>query len=259
MAHAQDVDGRPFVNERVCFNVDDKADGVFGFSGTADRRPGSSSVAPTAPLEGQRADVCRYTDANGNAAVEVLNSDPQTINVIADFEPEGLLRRTSMSTSVRRRLRRPVANFDDAPPVDGPARAADVGRPEVGRSRPASRREDQKRRPSLSIRTARLVKKGNKVYLVVKVKSNARYARLRVKALGKHGRMLGTKTKRIRTNRTVKLRVSAKARAAAGVPRPVGRGFSQRIEGPLRRALVAFGPGSGGLLEGLGLAERADQ
>ena len=49
---------------------------------------------------------------------------------------------------------------------------------------------------------------------MVKVKSDTRYARLRVKVLGKHGRKLGTRTKRVRTNRTVKLRLSAKARSA---------------------------------------------
>ena len=36
--------------------------------------------------------MCRLTDVNGNAAVEVLNSDPEVINVIADYDPEGLLR-----------------------------------------------------------------------------------------------------------------------------------------------------------------------
>ena len=33
VAQANDVDGKPFVNERVCFNVDSKADGAFGYSG----------------------------------------------------------------------------------------------------------------------------------------------------------------------------------------------------------------------------------
>ena len=31
-------------------------------------------------------------DKNGNAAIEVLNSDPQSVNVIAEFMDEGLLR-----------------------------------------------------------------------------------------------------------------------------------------------------------------------
>ena len=89
VAHAQDVDGRPFVNERVCFNVDSKADGVFGYSGVL--TPTLTIGGAPAPPKG-RSDVCRLTDINGNAAVEVLNSDPEVINVIADYDPEGLLR-----------------------------------------------------------------------------------------------------------------------------------------------------------------------
>ena len=89
VARAIDVDGTPFVNERVCFNVGNLADGAFPYFGTL--APGITIGGSEAPLKGN-ADSCSYTDANGRAAVEVLNSDPEVINVIADFDPEGLLR-----------------------------------------------------------------------------------------------------------------------------------------------------------------------
>ena len=213
MAHAQDVDGRPFVNERVCFNVDSKADGVFGYSGTL--TPTLTIGGAPAPPKG-RSDVCRLTDVNGNAAVEVLNSDPEVINVIADYDPEGLLR---------------SIDVDFRGPATPPADPFKPGRPPVttggARSRPPPTEAEEagipptagsaavRRRPSAArITSARLVKRHGKVYLVVKVKSSTRYARLRVKVLGKHGRKLSTVAKRVRTNRTVKLRLSAKARSA---------------------------------------------
>jgi hypothetical protein len=53
------------------------------------------------------------------------------------------------------------------------------------------------------------------VYLVVRIKGNGhKYATLRVKPLGKHGRRLGTWTKKVRTGKTITIRVSAKAAQA---------------------------------------------
>ncbi len=74
VAQAIDVDGRPFVNERVCFYVGNLADGAFPYFGTV--APGVTIGGSEAPLKGT-ADSCSYTDANGRAAVEVINSDPE--------------------------------------------------------------------------------------------------------------------------------------------------------------------------------------
>ena len=118
VAHAQDVDGRAFVNERVCFNVDSKADGVFGYSGQL--TPTFFVGGTAAPPKG-RNDVCRFTDANGNAAVEILNSDPEIINTIADFDPEGLLRSIDVNFGV-------VAVPPTTPRCPGPrARTTEAG------------------------------------------------------------------------------------------------------------------------------------
>jgi hypothetical protein len=215
VAHAQDVDGRAFAGERVCFYVDDEADGAFGFSGTTGPAGARFFVGGSdAPLLGN-APVCRYTDENGNAAVEVINSDPQSINVVAYYVPQGILRDIDVDFGTAPPPP-PPGDFDDDPPVRGAEGTNAPNKTDAKKVDAAKKAKKKKvKAVSASIRAARLVKRHGKVYLVVKIKSNARYARLRVKALGKHGRMLSIKTKRIRTNRTVKLRISAKARGAA--------------------------------------------
>ena len=119
MAHGQDVDGSPFAGERVCFYVDDEADSYRLFSGTtgpADARfDVDTDQAPTP--SGIHPDVrCAYLDENGNAALELFNSDPQSINVIAEYIDEGLLRdrdvefgTPSSGDPTRRRTGRPRA------------------------------------------------------------------------------------------------------------------------------------------------------
>ena len=199
VAQAIDVDGTPFANERVCFHVGNLADGAFPYFGTV--APGITIGGSQAPLKGN-ADSCSYTDANGRAAVEVLNSDPEVINVIADFDPEGLLRSIDVAIPgpptvvISKETPTPAQITKNGPA--GPAGAA--GTPRIDRQ---------------WIESARLVKRGGKVRLVVKVKSDsAGKAKLRAKVLGKRGRKLGAWTKQVRTNRVVKLKVSAKARKA---------------------------------------------
>jgi hypothetical protein len=91
VVHANDVNGEPFKNETVCFYVDDEADGFRGFVGETGPKNDRFTVEGTVadiPI----GDVCRRLDKNGNAAIEVFNSDAQNINVIAEFLDEGLLR-----------------------------------------------------------------------------------------------------------------------------------------------------------------------
>ncbi len=205
VAHAQDVDGSAFVNERVCFNVDSKADGVFGYSGQL--TPTFSVNGTPAPPKG-RNDVCQYTDSNGNAAVEVLNSDPEKINVIADFDPEGLLRSIDVDFGV-------AAPVPPTPPLPGKSPTPTDASTEAPPVQAAGDSKKKTIKVKASIRTAKLVKRGGKVYLVVRVNwKGHRYATLRAKLLGSRGRKLSTLTKKVRTNRTVKLRVSKKVKQA---------------------------------------------
>jgi hypothetical protein len=95
VAHAQNIDGSPFVDEVVCFSSD--AEGMAPFDGVIRDASGNvildltgSTGAPDPKLGLGR--VCARTDGNGNAAVEVLESKAVHVNVIADFTEEGILR-----------------------------------------------------------------------------------------------------------------------------------------------------------------------
>ncbi len=95
VAHANDVDGRPFQHELVCWMVDNNAEGVLPFSGETGPAAGRFSVESDPELlTGLLLKVasCARTDANGNVAIEVFNSNGTKVNVIALFADEGLLR-----------------------------------------------------------------------------------------------------------------------------------------------------------------------
>ncbi len=208
VAQANDVDGKPFVHERVCFNIDSKADGAFGYSGQL--TPTLFIGGTDAPGKGT-ADVCQYTDANGRAAVEILNSDPETINTIADFDPEGLLRSVDVNFGTAPVFVPPVPTPPTPTQVKNTAPDLVPGAKAIPAGQPLSKVKTKKS----YLASARLVKRHGKVYLVVRVKGNGhKYATLRVKPIAKHGHRLGLWTKRIHTDRKITIRVSAKAAQA---------------------------------------------
>jgi hypothetical protein len=88
VAHAQDITGAPFADEVVCFSSD--AESMTWFNGTIHGINLSGTGLARDPKGGHR--LCVRTDANGNAAVEVLESNSVHVNVIADFANEGILR-----------------------------------------------------------------------------------------------------------------------------------------------------------------------
>lgn len=92
-AHAQNIDGTPFGHELVIFYADSNAEGMSVFNGTVGgvSYAGVTNAAPLNGWAGQGA-VAEFTDSNGNAAVEVLDSNGTTVNVIANFANEGILR-----------------------------------------------------------------------------------------------------------------------------------------------------------------------
>jgi hypothetical protein len=96
VAHAQDIDGTPFADEVVCFSADHNAESVFRFDGTVAGINLNGVGSASDPKGSSLGRTCVTTDANGNAAVEVLNSDPTAVNVIADFTQEGILRNISV-------------------------------------------------------------------------------------------------------------------------------------------------------------------
>jgi hypothetical protein len=94
VAHAQSITGAAITGERVCFFSG--GEGMFLPAITPITIPNQTTfpaiaILPAPPLAGPN-NVCAFTDANGNTAVEVFESDAETINIGAFFVDEGLLR-----------------------------------------------------------------------------------------------------------------------------------------------------------------------
>jgi hypothetical protein len=207
VAHAQDIDGAPFAGEKVCFFVDDEADGAFGFTGTTGLPGARFTVGGTDGGSLGTADVCRITDAHGNAAIEVINSDPQSINVTALFVAEALLRDIDLEFGTPGSTAGPTPPGD--PAIDpSPPLVANV--PAELRTFVGTTAKVKAARVSVSYMRTR----GGKRFVVLRVTSSKSKARLRVVLIGKHGRKLGKMTKLVRTNRLVSIRVNNKVRKA---------------------------------------------
>jgi hypothetical protein len=94
VAHAQDITGHAITGERVCFFSG--GEGMFLPAISPITIPNQTTfpaiaILPAPGLNGPN-NVCAFTDVNGNTAVEVFESDAETINIGAFFVDEGLLR-----------------------------------------------------------------------------------------------------------------------------------------------------------------------
>jgi hypothetical protein len=212
VVHAQDIDGAPFSGEKVCFFVDDEADGAFGFTGTTGPAGHRFTVGGTDGGSLGTADVCRITDVHGNAAIEVINSDPQSINVTALFVPEALLRDTDLEFGTPGSTGGPIP--PGAPPlVPSPPltveEAIAAGVPDATKFK-SQKGTAKKARVAVSY----IKHKAGKRFVVVRVTSSKGKAKVRIRLIGKHGRTLKVVTRSVRTNRLVSIRVSSKVKKA---------------------------------------------
>lgn len=210
VAHAQDIDGAPFAGEKVCFFVDDEADGSFGFTGTTGLPGHRFTVGGTDGGSLGTADVCRITDTYGNAAIEVINSDPQLINVTALYVPEALLRDTDVD------FRAPDTTAGPTPPGAPPAdpsppiqesKANDAGLPKGYGAK-------VKKAVKAHVALAYMKTKAHKRYVVVRVTSSKGKAKVRIRLIGKHGRTLKVVVRKVRTNHLVSIHVNSKVKKA---------------------------------------------
>ncbi len=208
VAHAQDIDGSPFVHETVCFSAD--AESLIWFHGTIKGINLNGTSLGQDPGGGNR--LCVVTDDNGNAGIEVLESKPIHVDVIADFTNEGILRNIDPDFSLPPVQVGPVHN----PPSHQACRTLDCGSPGSPHHTPAS------------ISYARLGSpRHGKAILKVKVASTGVRAKIRIRLTqvtvsrdraGRHVRMVRhyrTITRTVRTNRVVKITVPGSAVAAS--------------------------------------------
>jgi hypothetical protein len=215
VVHGQDIDGTPFAGERVCFYVDDKADSYRLFSGvtgpanarfrvTSSQAPTPSTVHPDAR--------CAYLDGYGNAALEVFNSGDQTINIIAEYIDEGLLRDIDAIFGAGDGPGDPPST--DPPPNTGggtttPGNGPGTNPPStgqvvktVGTNIGGTKTIHKVKKTRIS--KARILRIGSKRYLVVKVVSSKKRVKLAIRLKLRNGAVLHA-TKKVRANKTVKV------------------------------------------------------
>jgi hypothetical protein len=226
ISHAQDVDGTPFANEIVCFSpTGSTIAGVSQFTGSYDG-VSYAGATPVAPPDGFALNTtCLRTDGNGNAAIEVLNSEPTTVDVVADYVNEGLLRDLPVDFTKPSGGATPPQGGGDggsSNPTSNPGttQVPAAGTPGttaptagvVATINPTLTRTVTPRRVSFArVQLLRLLTPARgSHYLVVRVHSSSRTARIRMTLQVHRAGRLQTihRTLVVRTNRTVKLRVA---------------------------------------------------
>jgi hypothetical protein len=222
VAHGQDVDGKPFAGERVCFYVNHRADsyrlfsGVVG-TGTARFRVDSAQVPTPSIID---PDVrCARLDANGNAALELFNSGGEKVNVIVEYIDEGLLRSRDVDFS--------SSTVDTTPPPSTPPAApGDTGAPVTttipstgpGTTAPTVTQAVSTMGPQTAARVtqggtvsrrtviarASIARTSKGRYLMVKVSSSSKTATIKIRLMAQK-KILLRRTATIQTNKTVKV------------------------------------------------------
>jgi hypothetical protein len=225
VSHAQNIDGSPFAGEVVCFAADQNAESVLRFNGTV-AGINLNGVGPASdPKGGNR--TCVTSDSNGNAAVEVLDSNPNTVDVVADFTNEGILRDqmvnfavagssggtppppTSTSTPGTITTIKSGSDSGATAPTTAILRSVGITSSSGGRSNKVKEQ----------ITLLRLVSPAHgKHYVLMKVKSSASSAKVQLRLIsaaghattaGHHSKTkTSSKTVKVRTNRQVKVTVS---------------------------------------------------
>jgi len=220
-AHAQDVDGSPFVGETVCFSHDSNAEGIIVFG----------PFRPVAdPLGGGR--LCTRTDAHGNAVVEVLNSNRTTTNVIAQFVDERIFRdiRVDFGTAGSSGGTPPpvssVPGGDSggspgaplSPPAIGAPGATVPGAAELAAAHVPPRAIGKHgKQPKNRIASAFLTRRPHgRAWVTLRVNGHGR-CKVRIRVLARNGRTLGRIARTVPTNRKVKVRLGRLSKRAHAV------------------------------------------
>jgi hypothetical protein len=219
VAHAQDIDGTPFAGETVCFSSD--GEGMTFFDGRVAGIDLRGTAPASDPKPGSLGRVCVLTDSHGNAAVEVLESHPIAVDVIADFANEGILRDISVDYT------KPGTSGGTPPPANGSPTAPTTG----GTTSPSNQvlslvapglvpsGSPAVAGSSAKIALARLLSPAHgRHYLVIRVRSSANSVTLRVRLVlatghsagaGAHKTHVVTRLITIRTNRLVKIALAS--------------------------------------------------
>jgi hypothetical protein len=202
VAEAHDITGAPFVGETVCFTVNLNAESMQFFSGPIAGTNiviGNAGRNAAAEAAGTNR-ICPFTDANGRAAVEIFNSDTTTVNVIALFVDEGILR----SLNVPFPITAQVGPATTAPTTVGPRPPATTDNTNSNNN--STNNTSGGPTAKLKVKVVKLVRQSKtKATVVLRVTGPNGKAPVRIRFSAAHKKALAS-THMVKTNTLVKLR-----------------------------------------------------
>jgi hypothetical protein len=207
VAHAQSITGAAITGERVCFFSG--GEGLFLPAISPITIPDQTTfpaiaILPAPGLNGPN-NVCAFTDVNGNTAVEVFESDAETINIGAFFVDEGLMRSVHVTfpiTAPTAAVTGPVAASTTGPTAPAAQIPLSTG-PGTSPTTVPSSNVDRTVKVRYKITLAKL--KGK--VLKVKLSGPAGNANLMVGYLSK-AKSVGSLVKLVPANKVVKLKLN---------------------------------------------------
>jgi hypothetical protein len=205
VAEAHDITGAPFVGETVCFFADFNAEDIQYFAGSIPNTnitigdEGRNSAAEAAGTNR----ICPFTDSNGRAAVEIFNSDTTTVNVIALFVDEGILRSLNVPFPITAQVGPAAAKPSGSVPTgSGPSAGNNGGSNSSGNNSSGN----SKPSVALKVKVMKLVRQSRtKATVFLRVTGPKGRVPVRIAFRAAHKKTV-TSTHMVKTNALVKLR-----------------------------------------------------
>jgi len=203
VAEAHDITGAPFVGETVCFTVNLNAEGMQFFSGAIAGTNiviGNAGRNAAAEAAGTNR-ICPFTDSHGRAAVEIFNSDTTTVNVIALFVDEGILRSLNVPFPITAQVGPASTSTSTAPTptVGGGNNGNNTGGNNTGGN-------NAKTGTALKVKVVKVVRLSKtKATVILRVTGPNGKVPLRIRFSAAHKKALAS-THMVKTNALVKLR-----------------------------------------------------
>lgn len=196
VAHAVDIDGSPLSRELVCWSAGRQAEALTPFKGIMtlsnnhvlnyfpDGNPSTED-----PNRGVNR-LCTFTDRFGYTAIEVLNSDKEIVDVMAEFVEERLFR---------------DIHVDFTKP--GSSSGGEVENPPSTQPKPTTPPPAPPAVPGRKLCIVRLINvKGKRMVAVLVMGPKGSTAKVRVTFVGRRGNRLGAKVRVVRTNKLVRIK-----------------------------------------------------
>jgi hypothetical protein len=213
VAEAHDITGAPFVGETVCFTANLNAESIQYFQGPiagtnitiGQTLIGGSPRNLAAEAAGTNR-ICPYTDSKGRAAVEIFNSDTTTVNVIALFVDEGILRSLNVPFPITAQVGPSSAVSSGSTQTSGPPSTTGGNSGSNSSGNNSSSGSSSSTGAALKVKVVKLVRQGRtKATVILRVTGPNGSVPVRIRFSAAHKKALAS-THMVKTNALVKLR-----------------------------------------------------